>query len=128
MMLCEWNAIPQETVMKRGFAFATMLALTAAPLFASPKPETVHIAEALMLGSTQLAPGDYKVTWVGTGPIVHITLTSGKTSVSADAKLVTTQSGNSSVMFTTRGDQKILEEIDLRHATLQLQNPEVAEK
>lgn len=114
--------------MKRMFIFATALTLTAAPLFASPKPETVHIGEPVMLGSTQLAAGDYKVSWAGTGPVVHVTLTAGKKSVSADAKLVTPANNDPGVMFTSQGSTKILEEIDLRHATLQLQNPEVASK
>jgi hypothetical protein len=114
--------------MKRAFAFATMLALTSAPLFASSKAETVYIADSMMVGSTQLAPGDYKVTWTGTGPIVHVTLSAGKTSASADAKLVGAQNGNRSVTFINQGSQKVMEEIDLRHATLVLQNPEVASK
>jgi hypothetical protein len=114
--------------MKRMFVFATTLALSAAPLFASAKPETVHISDPVMVGSQQLAPGDYKVTWAGTGPVVHITLSSGKTSASADARLVTTHNGDKGVMFANHGSQKVLEEIDLRSATLLLQNPELAEK
>lgn len=114
--------------MKRVFVFASLFALSAAPLFASPKPETVHIGEPVMLGSTQLAPGDYKVTWVGAGPVVHVTLTAGKTAASADAKIVATHNGEKGVMFANHGSQKILEEIDLRNATLVVQNPEVASR
>jgi len=114
--------------MKRVFAFATMLALSAAPLFASHKSETVHIGDSMMVGTTQLAPGDYKVNWVGTGPVVHITLSSGKISASADAKLATAKNDGASVMFVTHGAVKTLETINLRHATLELENPEVASR
>jgi len=109
--------------MKRVFLSAAMLALMPASIFASSKSQTIHISEPLMCGSTQLAPGDYKVTWDGSGPIVHVKLTSGRTSVSTDARLIAKDNqGQGGVVFGNQGSVNVLEEIDLRHSSLVLEN------
>lgn len=108
--------------MKRGFVYAAMLALMPVSLLASTKPQTVTIVQPVMFGSTQLAPGDYRVTWEGAGPIVHVTILHGKTSATADAKLVTENNGQTGVVFTNQGATKIVNEIELRHVSLLLQD------
>lgn len=108
--------------MNRLFVLAALFALIAAPAFASTKTESVNISEPVMFGSSQLSPGHYKVTWDGSGPIVHVTLSSGKTTVSANAKLVNAENSQTGVVFTSAGTAKILDEIDLHHVSLMLQN------
>lgn len=108
--------------MNRLFVLVAMLALIVSPAFASTKSESVNIAQPVMFGSTQLAPGLYKVTWDGSGPMVHVTLASHKTTATADAKLVNAENRQNGVVFTTQGSAKILNEIDLRHVSLLLQN------
>lgn len=115
--------------MKRVCLYAAVLALMPVSLFAGSKPQNVTIMQPLMCGSTQLAPGDYKVTWEGTGPIVHVTLASRKTSVHADAKLITKDNSNpGSVVYTTQGSTKILNEIDFRHMSLVLEDNQLASR
>jgi hypothetical protein len=113
--------------MNRLFLLAAIFALITAPAFASTKSESVNIAEPVIFGSSQLAPGHYKVTWDGSGPIVHVTLASGKTSATADAKLVNADNTQTGVVFTNQGSAKILNEIDLRHVSLLLQKTTTAE-
>ncbi|MGA8111790.1 MAG: hypothetical protein WBD46_08075 [Acidobacteriaceae bacterium] len=107
--------------MKRLFVLAAMLTLIAGPSFASSRTETIAIGEPLMFGSTELMPGNYRVAWEGNGPTVHVTLTRGKVSATADAKLVTADNINAGVTFRTEGARKILDEIDLRHVSLLLE-------
>jgi hypothetical protein len=113
--------------MNRLFVLAAIFALITAPAFASTKSESVNIAEPVTFGSSHLAPGHYKVTWDGTGPIVHVTLASGKTSATADAKLVNSENSQTGVVFTDEGSAKVLNEIDLRHVSLLLRKADTAE-
>lgn len=107
--------------MNRFIVLVAMFTLIIGPALASTKSESVNIAEPVTFGSSQLAPGHYKVTWDGSGPIVHVTLASGKTSVTADAKLVNADNDQTGVVFTSQGSAKVLNEIDLRHVSLLLQ-------
>ena len=75
--------------MKRFFGFALTLVLFAAPAFAGNKPQSVTLSNAVLVGSTQLPAGDYKLSWTGAGPDVQATLAqSGKAVVNFSAKLV----------------------------------------
>ena len=48
--------------------------LSALSLFARDKNQhSVNITDAVQVGSTQLKPGSYKVTWEGAGPDVQVT-------------------------------------------------------
>ncbi|HEX4037837.1 MAG TPA: hypothetical protein VHX37_07245 [Acidobacteriaceae bacterium] len=107
--------------MKRFLVLAAMT-LIAGSSFASSKTQTVAIAEPLVFGSTELMPGNYRVTWEGNGPIVHVTLTRGKVSATADAKLVTAENTNAGVTYTADGARKIVNEIDLQHVSLLLKD------
>ena len=60
--------------MKQSFRFALMLALLTAPAFAAQKSQTITIPENVVVGTTQVAAGDYKLTYTGTGPDVQVTL------------------------------------------------------
>ena len=53
--------------MKRLFVVATMFAALSLPALAAKNSQTVSIPSPVKAGSTQLTPGDYDVTWTGTG-------------------------------------------------------------
>ena len=44
---------------------------------------TIHINQTVHIGSTELAPGDYKMTWTQSGPDAEVT-------ISRDKRLITT--------------------------------------
>jgi hypothetical protein len=67
--------------MKRFFGFALMLALLAAPAFAGGKTQKVTFGTPVQVGSTQVAPGVYDLTYSGTGSNVQVTLAKGKKTV-----------------------------------------------
>lgn len=108
--------------MKRMLVVAALFALIAGPSFASNKTQTITLYDSLQFGSTLLAPGNYQVKWDGNGPVVHVTLASGKHSATADATLVNAEHQGPGVIYTTRGAVKVLNEIDLRHVSLLVRN------
>jgi hypothetical protein len=114
--------------MKRVLVVAALSALIAAPSFASNKTETITLYDSLQVGSTLLAPGDYQVKWDGAGPVVHVTLVSGKHSATADATVMNAEHRGPGVIYTTQGRVKVLNEIDLRHVSLHLADRQMAEK
>ena len=104
--------------MKRSLQVAFVSLFLVAPLFAA-KTSTVTISQAVTVGTTQIAPGDYKVSWQGTGPAVKVSLAkSGSAPIVVDAKLVEGQKGNGSVLVATENGVRVLQEIDLSNATL----------
>ena len=48
----------------------------------------VQISAPIQLNGTELGPGDYKVAWTAEGEKATVILSSGKTKVTADAKVV----------------------------------------
>lgn len=109
--------------MKRFLGFALICALFATPLFASKlfssKSTTVNIPESVTAGSTQIAAGEYKVTYEGTAPTVKVTLAKpGAAPVVLDAKLVEGKNNGPSVTTATVNDVRILVQIDVKGGTL----------
>jgi len=51
--------------------------LLATSAFAANKA-SINIPDAVMVNGQKLAPGDYKVTWDGTGPNVELNISRGK--------------------------------------------------
>lgn len=112
--------------MKALLRSALMFALIATPLFAA-KTATVTIPEALTVGATQIAAGEYKVSYEGAGPQVKVTLTrSGASPIVLDAKLVTADKGKSSVTFDTVNGIHVLQQIGLKSGTLVFEAPQAA--
>jgi hypothetical protein len=77
---------------------------------------SVDIIDAVQVGSTQLKPGNYKVEWQGTGPVVQVSFQhNGETVVTLPATLKTNDDQVTQDSIETRGssaDEKVLEEID----------------
>ncbi len=105
--------------MKSFLKYSLILTLLVTPLFAAKSSQTVTISQAVSVGSTKIAAGDYRVSWEGAGPAVKVTLAkSGTTPIILDAKLVTAENGGGSVLIGTENGVRILQEIDLAHASL----------
>lgn len=115
--------------MKRSVAFAMMLTILSAPAFASGNSQTVNVPEPMKAGSTQLAPGDYNVTWTGTGPEVQVTFAQNrKVLATVPAKLVA-QANNYKGLLTSKHDGvETLESIQLRNLSLILEGSSSSEK
>lgn len=99
--------------MKRFFGFPLMLALFTATAFAANKPKRVTFPEAVEVGSTQLAPGVYELTYTGTGSNVQVTLTRNNKAIVTFA--ATAAAGNNTTGLETynHGGVEALETIDL---------------
>jgi len=52
--------------------------LMATSAFAASNKGTLQVSDTVTVSGKQLAPGDYKVTWEGTGPNVEVKITKGK--------------------------------------------------
>jgi hypothetical protein len=107
--------------MKRLFGYALMVVLFAAPAFGGKKPQTVVVPEKVLVGSTQLAAGTYKLTYTGTGSEAQVTLTQDQKSVvTFQAKVV---AGKNAPGLTTdsRNGATALVSIELSDASLELE-------
>ena len=107
--------------MKRFFGFAMLLALLSVPAFAAKNSQTVNLAEAVTIGSTQIPAGDCKVTWTGTGADAQVSLLrDGKTLVTVPAKVVDQKHDNNGVTTNTQGGANVLVTINLAKVSLVL--------
>jgi len=69
---------------------AIALALLSVSSWASDKMKAnIQIYDAVQVGSTQLAPGAYQMTWTGTGTNAEVTFSQGKKVIAAVPAQVT---------------------------------------
>jgi hypothetical protein len=105
--------------------FAAVLSLTCLLGFggsayaARNNAHSVEISEALQIGGTRLKPGNYKVQWQGTGPMVQVSFQqNGKTVVTAPGMLKMSDhqvKQDAIVTEATGAGTSTLKEIDFRH-------------
>jgi hypothetical protein len=131
------NAIPEreidkaleDTPMKRTLVFAIMLTLLSARAFAGRNSQTVNIPEPMKAGTTQLAAGDYNVTWTGTGSNIQVTfMQNRKVFATVPAQLVVESNKNQELETKVQGTVETLESIRMRNMTLVLESPSPSEK
>jgi hypothetical protein len=88
-------------------------------LAASENHQSVDIPNTLKVGNTQIAPGNYKVEWQGSGPAVQVKFVEhGKTVVTAPATLKTNDSQviqSDIITDPTHSNIRALREIDFGH-------------
>ena len=109
--------------MKRFFAFATMLTLLSVPALAAKNSQTVNVPTVVKVGSAQLIPGDYNVTWTGSGTNVEVTFTRNrKVVVTLPAKLVEETNKNEGFDTNNEGGVATLQAIRMSKMTLVLEN------
>jgi len=115
--------------MKRSLGFAMMLTLLSAPAFAGRNSQTVNIPEPMKAGTTQLAAGNYDVTWTGTGPNIQVTFTQNrKVLATVPAQLVVESNKNEGLNTNTQGTVETLESIRMRNMTLVFDGPSSSDK
>jgi hypothetical protein len=108
--------------MKKSMVLATMLAVFAVPAFAG-NSQTVNVPTPMKAGATQLAPGDYNVTWTGTGTDVQVTIAKNKkVIVTLQAKLVEKPNREVGLDVETQNGVDILDAIRLKNMTLVVAN------
>ena len=105
---------------------AAIVFLVPVMAFAAQKNSaTVQFDQAVMVADTQIAAGQYKVSWEGSGPDVTVSFADGnnKTVLTALAKFQSNTNTEQAVETdTAAGGTPELNAIDLRHVTLQFEN------
>lgn len=92
-----------------------LLLLVALPLVAAAKDnkdnkesEHVTFTDPVMVAGTELKPGEYHVTWEGTGPVVQVTFKrGGKVLVTTSARLVNENSPYDGALQMNTMDNKV---------------------
>jgi hypothetical protein len=114
----------KKEIMKSKYLQSIVVLSTLTLLFplgalARDNQHSVDITDAVQVGSTQLKPGNYKVEWQGTGPVVQVSFQqNGETLVTLPATLKTNDDQVTQDAIETKGssaDEKVLEEIDFGH-------------
>ena len=94
-----------------GIAF---VALSVSAFAADKMRATVHIAEAVSVGSVQLAPGAYTIKWTETGSEAQVTFVQGRRVISTvPAQVTQGRSGYSDTVIETDTRAKALTRIAL---------------
>ena len=97
---------------------AVLVLLVPLGAFARSKNErSVVLTESILVGSTQLSAGTYKVEWQGNGPSLHVSfLEHGKTVATTEGKMVEKKNPSpyDEIVTGAAGKTRILEEIDFR--------------
>ncbi len=96
-----------------------MLAALSLPALAAKNSETVSVPSPVKAGSAQLTPGDYDVTWTGTGPDVQVTFTRNKKVITTfPAKLVQGANNNVGLETDSKSGTEVLNAIRMHNMTL----------
>ena len=104
---------------------SAMLLIPALAFAAEKKSANVEIDQPVTVAGTQLAPGQYRLTWDGTGSEVTVSfLKGGKTVATAPAKLVNAAGNEPAIETVTNPDKtQTLKAVDLNNLTIQFQAP-----
>lgn len=106
------------------FAVALLL-LTPALAFAGAKNSAnFQLDRPVTVAGTQLAPGQYKVTWQRSGSDMTVSFTEGKKTIAtAPAKIVSNPINQNALEMTTSADnQTVLQAVDVKNITLQFES------
>jgi len=107
--------------MKRLFVVATMFAALSLPALAAKNSGSMSVPEPVKAGSTKLIPGNYDLSWTGTGADVQVTVTQNKKVIATfPAKLVEEANKNVGLETESQGGVDVLHSIRLRNTTLTL--------
>lgn len=109
--------------MKRWMGIALILGSLSLPALAAKNTQNLTLSDSVKVGAAQLAAGDVKVSWTGTGSNVQVTLEQrGKAPVTAAAKMVDTRNGHVGVVTDAASGAAVLQSIELNNFTLVLTN------
>jgi hypothetical protein len=104
---------------------AALISLTPVLAFARAKDSAkVELDQPVKVAGTQLAAGQYTVTWEGNGPNVTATFAEGKKTIATvPARLVSVSSDQEAVETNTEADKTtVLQAIDLNKVSLRFGN------
>ena len=107
--------------MKRLFGYALMLTLISAPALAAKNSQSLNFASAVRVGSTEIPAGDVKVTWIGTGDNVQVTIVENGKNFTIPAKLVEEKHTHKGYIVSREGGADQLQTIQLSNVSLQLE-------
>lgn len=98
------------------FAAAILLLVAGSALAADKGNQTkVTVLDPVMVNGTTLAPGEYKVTWEGSGGEVQVTFLQGKKVVAtAQAKVQARDVAYENTALVTKQDGKGLDLVEIR--------------
>ena len=111
------------------FATAMVLLIPALAFAGQRNSANIELSQAVEVAGTQLAPGQYKVTWEGNGPNVIVTFTEGKKTVATvPAKLVSNPTNEPGAIETdtASGKTPALNAVDLKNVTIQFEDSSTA--
>jgi hypothetical protein len=109
----------------KSLSAAAIVFLTPALAFAGPKNSAnVELDQPVKVADTQLAPGQYKMIWQGSGPDITVSFTEGKkTFATVPAKLVSNSNSEEAIETDSAPNtETVLQAIDLKHFTIQFEN------
>lgn len=104
---------------------AAIVFLTPVLAFAGTKDSAnVELNQPVKVAGTQLAPGQYKLTWEGSGPNITVSFAEGKKTIATvPARLVSNSTYDEAVETASSVDNtSVLKAIDLKKITLQFQD------
>ena len=105
--------------MKRLSSLLILLTMISITVFAADGGSgKVRLDSAVKVGSTELAAGDYKVTWTGSGDNAQVTLKQGKTTATTTAQVVKVRRNSDAFATKTENGSRVLTEIQFRETTL----------
>lgn len=112
----------------KSLSAAATLFLIPALAFAAPKNSTnLHLEQPVTVAGTQLAPGQYKVTWNGSGSDVTVSFAEGKKIVAtAQGKILNNPNHEEAIEMNTADGTAVLQAIDLKKITIQFGNTATA--
>lgn len=115
--------------MKRlAWSFAALLVLQLA-VFASDKAAKVTLDQPVMVGTSIVAAGTYNVSWTETGPDAKVIFSQGKKSFAVvPATVVMKENSQDRVFTATAGSGRVLQGLDLKHASLSFSMPTTSDK
>lgn len=109
--------------MKSRFLSFALCVLFVVPVLAfagSKNSSNLNLDQTVKVAGTQLAPGQYKVTWEGSGPDVQVSFLEGKKIIAtAPARIATApKSQETAIETATTADAVVLRAIDLKNLSL----------
>jgi hypothetical protein len=104
---------------KRTLAFTFILAFL--PFAANAAQNSAHVVldSNVIVGTTELPKGNYKVVWTGTDPNVQVTFTNGAWTKTVPAHIVEGRNNIEAELTNVKDSKTFLTAIQLRNATLQ---------
>jgi hypothetical protein len=109
---------------KSSFAAAMVFLIPALTFAGAKNSANLQLDQPVTVAGSHLAPGQYKLTWEGSGPDVTVKFAEGKNIVAtAPAKLVGIPNKQEAIETDAAADNTaILQAVDLRNITIQFEN------